>query len=172
MKFGVWHIICEHVKTLYDDRTKAPSFGDMATFFVTPLLAGSTAYGFGLEMRPDSFNVSITFFGIFIALLLNIQVAIFSIFQRKWDTSESKTPDEPIELLEIRRRILSELSTNISYLIILCSFSLVFFFIIFVSESRNSITSAVSVAIYTHFFATFLMIIKRSYALFKKEYDR
>lgn len=171
MKINIIGIILDHLGTLRDAKTRRIMKSDIFAFILLPVAAGAMWHLFGPSLDKDAHNVSITFFGIFIALLLNIQVAIFAILQRKWDPPS----DEKLKLvqqgkLKERLRLLSELNVNISYLILFCCLALVWFLILFVYRSCTQITSAISVTIYVHFLFTLIMIVKRSHALFQREY--
>lgn len=132
---------------------------------------GVISYFLNLRLDKDVYNVSITFFGIFLALLLNLQVAIFAIFQRKWALPEDERLRE-IQKGELRdrRQLLSELNANISYLTIVSCISLTTMLIFYVRQMVSGWQPALTAALYAHFLLTLLMIIKRSHALFQKEY--
>jgi hypothetical protein len=171
MKINISSIIRDHWATLYDARSNRTNYVDIGFFYVLPRAAAIAAYAFGFKLNPDSYNVSITFFGIFLALLLNIQVAIFAIFQRKWEPpSDARQADKQREALDNRRALLGELNSNISYLTVVSAIALVAFLIFFVAEWKEGMGPALSLALYIHFILTFLMIVKRSHALFQREY--
>lgn len=132
---------------------------------------GVFSYFMSIRLEKDVYNVSITFFGIFLALLLNLQVAIFAIFQRKWALPEDVRLRE-IQKGELRdrRKLLSELNANISYLTIVSCISLATMLIFYVRQMVSGWQPALTAALYAHFLLTLLMIIKRSHALFQKEY--
>jgi hypothetical protein len=120
---------------------------------------------------PDFYNISITFFGIFIALLLNIQVAVFGIFLRKWEKPEDKRyADQIAKKAQDRNILLREVNTNISYLVLISFFALIIFLVFYTLKYIDGIFAAFSVFIYSHFLLTLLMIIKRSHAIFQGEY--
>jgi hypothetical protein len=171
MKIDVSRILTDHLDTLRDVRSGKRSSVDLALFYLLPMAFGSIMYWRHLSLSNDVYNVSITFFGIFIALLLNIQVAVFGIFQRKWPKlGDDRLAEIQEETLSVRKQLLSEMNINISYLILISCFALVIFLLLFVIESRDSLSSSVTVFIYTHFLLTLLMVVKRSHALFQLEY--
>lgn len=171
MKINVASIVRDHWATLYDAQSTRTNFVDVIVFYALPIAAGAAAYALCFKVKPEGYNVSITFFGIFLALLLNIQVAIFAIFQRKWDApSDKRQADAQKVELEDRRTLLGELNSNISYLTIVSCVALIAFLIFYVAELKEGIGPAVAVALYSHFILTFVMIVKRSHALFQKEY--
>jgi hypothetical protein len=171
MKINVSGIVRDHFGTLRDARSGSVSLGDIITFFVVPLAFGITAYVLRVCVVKDVYNVSITFFGIFIALLLNIQVAIFGILQRKWEPpSDKKMLEVQRAKREERRVLMSELNANVSYLVLFCCAVLVWFVMLFMSQRTGTIWSAVSIVMYVHFVLTLIMVVKRSHALFQREY--
>jgi|GEM_PF-1894667 len=172
MKINIFPIIYNHILSLYNAKTNKISWIDIFTFYFFPILFGVACYFLGVSFKSDVFNVSITFFGIFLALLLNIQVAIFGIFTR-----ERKISDDPyqvsiqIESLKMRINLLSELNTNISYLIVVSVISLLLMLLFFIFyDIFSKYIPTITTILYIHFILTFIMIVKRSYVLFQGEY--
>lgn len=171
MKINISSIIRDHVHTLHADGEKGVDKSDLSIFYGLPLIVASLAFYYAFAMPSDVHSLSITFFGIFIALLLNIQVAIFSIFQRKWDApSDVKLARVHFETVRTRRILLSELNANISYLILICCVCLILSVWFYIQKISHSIAPAAMIALYFHFVLTLIMIVKRSHALFQKEY--
>lgn len=171
MKLNVIGIFRAHFRTLRDADKVGVSYFDVFVFYVVPLSAGFAAIYNNMAVKNDAYNISITFFGIFIALLLNIQVAIFSIFQRKWDlSSDKRVAANQSAALKQRRTLLSELNVNLSYLVLICCIALLAALVFYVGQWTSGIAPAVMVVLFLHFMLTLLMIIKRSHGLFQKEY--
>jgi len=169
VKIDVTSIIIAHWQTLYNAEKKRTSYFDICAFYVTPVILAVITYASGVQFKPDHYNASITFFGIFLALLLNIQVAIFAIFQRKWEPRlDPRQASLQTQELADRRQLLAELNVNISYLIVFSCGSIALILVFFISSIE--IGPSVIVLLYVHFLLTFLMIVKRSHALFQKEY--
>jgi len=172
MKISVSSIIAGHMRSIKDASANRTPLEDYAVFFVLPIAIGLAAFYKDIKLDRDSFNVSITFFGIFIALLLNIQVAMFGIYQKKWED-----PEDEILIgihrnnVEVRRKLLEELNCNTSYLILVCGLAIVMSLISFVDKSANGWVSAIIILIYSHFLVTLLMVVKRAHALFQREYS-
>jgi len=172
MKINVFLIVRDHLRTLRSFPSEKLSANDIITFFVFPVLFAIIAYHFSMTVKDDFYNVSITFFGIFIALLLNIQVAIFGIFLRKWDIpEEGKSKTLVKDKLELRRVLLAEINSNVSYLVLVSCAALAVFLTAYTWCFVDGLFPALSVFIYTHFLLTLLMVIKRMYAAFQKEYS-
>jgi len=170
VKIDITSIIRAHWTTLYNAEHRI-SVLDIVVFYVTPLLAAAVIYYADMKVKLDHYNASITFFGIFLALLLNIQVAIFAIFQRKWDFAQDKRQASIQEReLADRKTLLGELNTNISYLTIFSCLALVLFLTFYVADLTSGLAPSIAVFLYLHFLLTFMMIIKRAHALFQKEY--
>lgn len=171
MKIDVRQIVGDHFSTLKDVRTKRLSVSDLAIFYVIPTLAGLGAFLVKMPLDRDVYNAAITFFGIFIALLLNVQVAIFGIFQRKWlPPSDKKLMSIFAERNKERKELLGELNANISYLTLICCVALVEAFAFFVFKNLTPIAVGIVVTTSVHFLVTLLMTVKRTHVLFQKEY--
>jgi hypothetical protein len=171
VKIDISSILRDHGATLRNEGKSTISLIDICIFYLFPIAAGIVAFSFCLRLEKDVYNVSITFFGIFLALLLNLQVAIFAIFQRKWSAPQDERLGEILKLeLQERRRLLEELNANISYLTLVSCVSLTAMLIFHIQQMLSGWQPAFAVALYTHFLLTLLMVIKRSHALFQKEY--
>jgi len=172
MKIDVRYIIRDHFRTLRDAKAKRTSVFDIILFYIVPLVVASSAYYQGVTFKKaDVYNVSITFFGIFIALLLNLQVAIFAILQRRWEPSQdARMQPYQQEKFENRQALLGEVNANLSYLILVCCLALFATLIFFVREWNSGFGPAATIFLYAHFLFTLIMIVKRSHVLFQSEY--
>lgn len=171
MKINVLSIVRGHWSTLYDARSNSRSLSDVVVFYGVPLAASIAAWYYGFVSNQNVYNVSITFFGIFVALLLNIQVAIFGIFQRKWDySSDERIARIQTAVIKDRRRLLLEVNINLSYLIVVCCVALFIALLSFVQKYDTGFIPALMTFLYVHFLLTLLMVVKRAHALFHKEY--
>jgi hypothetical protein len=140
-------------------------------FYTMPIFIGCAVYISHIKLEKDVYSVSITFFGIFLALLLNLQVAIFAIFQRKWNLpKDSRLKEIQKDTIQKRRELLSDLNANVSYLTMMSCINLVIMLFFYIYHTGTGWISAFTIALYVHFLLTLLMIIKRSHALFQKEY--
>jgi hydrogenase-4 membrane subunit HyfE len=146
---------------------------DILLFYAFPLALAIVAFICHVHLKKaDAFSVSITFFGIFIALLLNLQVAIFAILQRRWEPSaDERMQSYQVEKFEYRQTLLAELNANLSYLILLCCLALFASLVFFVEEWNNGVGPATMIFLYVHFLITLVMIVKRSHVLFQSEYS-
>lgn len=171
MKIDFRPIVRDHFATLYVAETRRISVLDIILFFAAPLLVGAVSFFFCFSVKQEFYNVSITFFGIFIALLLNLQVAVFSIYQRKWDSpTDKRLAARQEEVVRVRKKLLGELNSNISYLTFVCVVALIIFILFYVMQWLRGFAPAFAVAVYVHFIFTLLMVVKRAHALFQREY--
>jgi hypothetical protein len=172
MKISFSHIISSHLDTLKDQGSKRLSREDVLLFYVLPAIGGILSYFSGLVVDKNAYGVSISVFAIFSGLLLNVQVALFGILQRTWKAKGDEILDaqQAQKLLE-RRDLLSEINTNISYLVLVCCLSVSLFLVLYMIELKRPFEVSISTFIYSHFLLTLLMVIKRSHAVFQKEFD-
>lgn len=172
MKVSVWQIVVEHVKTLRNDSSNRMSIIDILMFFGIPVFGGILGYTSRMQVSKDLCNASVSFFGVFVALLLNFQVAAFGIYNRKRDAGQ----DEKLSLsraskVNLRNKLLQEVNANISYLVVVSIFALTFLLSLYVTQIPERIVGAFLTFTYVHFILNLLMVVKRSHVLFKMEYD-
>lgn len=171
MKIDFRQIVLDHFDTLRNDQSKKVSFFDIGLFYVLPLALAALSYLSAIRFDRDVYNASITFFGIFVALLLNVQVAIFGIFQRKFDLpTDPKLVDAFKKRLDKRKELLGELNANLSYLTLVCCVALVAFLSLYTFQTLQPEASALTVLFYAHFMLTLMMTVKRTHVLFQQEY--
>ena len=152
MKFNVLFILRDHFRTLYDAGNKSLSIFDIVIFYLVPLSAALTAFFFDIKLKNEAYNLAIVIFGIFIALLLNIQVAIFSVLHAKWQPpSDPKLLEKFEQDKSDKNLILRELNTNLSYMILLCSLVLFVAAFSYVFGKYGLLTSSFLVFAFTHF---------------------
>lgn len=173
MKINVLSILKGHLLTLYDAKSGKISKLDIFIFYLGPFILGLICYWCRFYINESAYTLSITFFGIFLALLLNIQVAIFGIFQRKWELPNTpREKDASARKFSARQELLSELNTNISYLTVFCSLALIVFLGFFLFSLCGPAETSTLVFCYAHFILSFLMVVKRAHALFEGEYRK
>jgi hypothetical protein len=171
MKIDVSVIVINHILSFKDNRSGRFDWLDVVIFYFLPLFISLGCMFFELVFDRDAYNASLTVYSIFAALLLSVQVAIFGIFQRGWRKPEDPKLLEAYEKsVEERRCLLEELNVNISYLLVLSCFSVSYFVVVYALKLSGSVASVISAFLYIHFALTLLMVIKRSYALFDREY--
>jgi hypothetical protein len=164
-KVDVTDIIKDHFLTLLDSETQRISKRDVVFFFGGPLLAGAAGwYFFNLKFNYEGLSTILTASSIFAGLLLNLLVVLFSFADR---------PDSATSLLQVRRQLIRELNTNISFsiLISLCvvmvSLVAVFWVAGLPADQKfiSAPATAVLIALLANFVLTLLMILKRMYVV-------
>jgi hypothetical protein len=172
LKIDVRIVFSDHFRTLRDARSGRFSLADFFLFYGIPFLLALYSAIVQTCIDKEVDNISITFFGIFIALLLNVQVAIFGIFQRRWQAPDDfRSMDIQSEKLRERKILLGEVNANISYLVLISCCALSLFLLVYICRYDGWFLSFFTIFLYSHFLLTLLMIIKRSHALFKREYE-
>jgi hypothetical protein len=172
VKISPKDIVVGHLRTLQNDSTGRVSLIDWLVFYGLPIAAGIAVWYSGQMVTNEVFNGSASVFGIFVGLLLNVQVAIFGIFLRKPEKSEDAAAQILVEIQLARRgSALRELNSNIAYLILICSIA-IGLCMIFLGLSHNSpwITGTITL-FYTHILLNMMMTVKRAFLLFDAEYQ-
>lgn len=169
-KANIASIIIAHVGTLRNAATGRLSFSDLAFFYLLPLLLALGGAG-GVSLPESFYGLSVSVYSIFAALLISAQVALFTIL-----TSVRVKSDDPSleRVLGLRRKscakLLREVNANISYLILLAVVSITAYVIFSVAPFDQKIETGLSVFLYSHFFLTLLMSIKRIFVAFDRGY--
>lgn len=156
-KINITSIVKNHLNTLVNDNDKRPEFDDWLTFLIIPIVVAITLSYFDVNLNKDVVNVIITALSIFVGLLFNVVVLVFDIINKESTTA-------------IKKRLMNEIITNISYCILL---SLVAILIsLFVFLDNCFVVKTISFIIYfllSNFLVTLLMVLKRVYVLFDNE---
>tara|TARA_R110001592_G_scaffold121046_3_gene326065 strand:+ start:3851 stop:4387 length:537 start_codon:yes stop_codon:yes gene_type:complete len=160
VKVNVSKIIKNHLGTLVNANTKKASFGDYFVFLILPLIIASTLIYFNVLMGGDIVNIIITGLAIFVGLLFNVIVLLFTIIPK----------DIIKERLKVN--ILEEVIYNCSFTIllsILCIILCVF------TKLTNPVViyvvNFISYYFFTLFLFTLLMILKRLQSLLTNEFE-
>ena len=170
-KINVWSIAASHLNTLRGDSGKL-SIWDVFTFYGIPVLLGGMIALFQWEVPEKAIELSISVFSIFAALLLSVQVALYGVSLRPIEEPADLKKRKRFEVLkEQRRTLMRELNDNISYLILLSVITVSITLIIFFFECPRVWGGCVAVVLYSHFFLTLLMVIKRASIVFSREYE-
>ena len=173
-KISVSRILRDHIKTLRASEKDAVSKPDLFLFYGLPLIIAFIVVDFSNPTAETDWNgQALTFFGIFLALLINVQVALFAILQRgRSAQSSSKRANLQAADLELRRALLGEINATISYLNLVCVIALAISLSMSVASVGSRAAVLVLLIFYSHFLLTMLMVLKRSHALFQKEYEK
>lgn len=170
-KINVFGIVVSHIESLQGKQGKI-SYGDVLIFYGVPVLIGILAVLLKWEVPEKAIELSISVFSIFAALLLSVQVALYSVSLRPLEAPSDPKKNKRFQTLKgQRRRLMKELNANISYLILLSVITVTTTLAIFFFDSPGALCGAVSVTFYSHFFLTLLMVIKRASIVFSREYE-
>lgn len=175
-KVDLSKIITDHKATLKRRRSDGKdvySLQDVFVFLCLPIIVGIIAYHQMTAIETKNYSTSISVFSIFGALLFSAQVAMFSLLRRS-APQELNQPDAEIEREQIQfeREILIEVNSSISYLIVLSCLSISLLLFLSALDLYNNFITGLVCTIYTHYFLTAVMLIKRSHALFDNSYKR
>jgi len=177
-KINLSEICSAHLGTLRVIGTERLSKSDLLLFFVVPALF-AILISYLMNVTGASYlNTIIAVYAIFSALLINAQVALYTIF-RSWpeiptsaqDAKKTKNQDIRETKNLNSRALVREVNANLSYLTVISAFALVLSFAFSVAPIRSSIELFVSLFLFLHFFLTLLMAVKRIYRLFDAEFQ-
>lgn len=156
-KINVWRIIADHFSTLKNDNAKNISVVDLLVFFGLPALLLFLIIESKVCFSKEALNFAATTFAIFIGLLLNIQVLIF--------TSANKNNSAD------RKKLLREVFSNISFSILLFILCLSICATLLFVPPGTTFVVLQSAMIYFALSAglTLLMILKRIHIILQTE---
>lgn len=172
MKISLSAIIVAHFNSLRDYRTGKVSYSDLFVFFLCPAIIAGLGFIFELKVSNESFDVLISAFSIFSALLFSAQVAIYGIFR-----ADRRRLQDPVmqaidhERFNEVRKLLKEINANISYLIMLAFGAVSIFLLFFILCLSEDLEATISTFIFFHFLLTAGMVLKRAHEIFDNEYS-
>lgn len=173
MKIDVSPIIKSHLKTLRSDEKGRRSYFDFSIFFGVPIVLGFVVYDFRIEFFPAFYPIALSFFGVFLAILMNVQIGLLSVYQK-----EEIAPADPKLIpsfhtkLANKREVIRETNFNVSYLMLFCLLSFPILMYFCTDGISSASRTAISVSLFVHFFLSFLMTAKRSFVLFSYEFSK
>ncbi|KFL30638.1 hypothetical protein JP75_14280 [Devosia riboflavina] len=170
-KVNIFGIVTGHLDSLRNSDGKF-LLSDILTFYVLPVLVGVFCLLVCFKISKDAIGLSISVFSIFAALLLSVQVALYSVSLRPLSPPADQKKNKVFEKVkEERGAVIRELNNNISYLVLLSVFFITALLLAYIVNPGGVISSALCVAIYVHFFLTLLMVVKRASIVFSREYE-
>lgn len=170
-KVNFFSILTSHISSLRDD-AGGLMYRDLILFFVMPLAFAAATFYCGWVISKDAIGLSVSVFAIFAALLLSVQVALYSVSLRPIEKPQDTKRIRSFENLNrVRFSLLKELNDNIAYLVLQSVFFVTFLLIIYVFSFYNKIVSSISIYLYCHYLLTLLMVVKRASIVFSREYD-
>jgi hypothetical protein len=164
-------IVSEHLRTLYDFRTRRASVGDYALFFGFPIVAAVGLTLGGFTITTDGVNILLTSLSIFVGLLFNLLVLAHAM--RGGDRAQVRTIHEKQLLREINANL--QFAILISLLAICVLLVTVFapgYALVTVNSARvvRAWIAGVTYVLTTNFLLTLLLILKRMHTLLGIEY--
>lgn len=164
---------CSSLKRSKRDGSDAISLQDVFVFFVIPAFVGWLSYHYFPIIKSETYNGSISVFSIFGALLFSAQIAMFGLLRKAPDRNISPADKRIDEAqIELERKLLIEVNGSISYLIALSCLSISALLVLSALNATGHFISGMISAIFSHFFLTVIMLVKRSHALFDNAYRR
>jgi len=159
-KINCFSIIENHLRTLVTYSTGKPSVDDWFTFFILPIILSGVMFYINGTTSSNTVNLIITALSIFVGLLINVLVLIFSLIQQ--ETTK-----------EIKIRILKETISNISYTIIISIITIIICLLTFINNHFLLVIATLLIYFFVvNFFITLMMIVKRMYLLFTDQLDQ
>lgn len=153
-------------------KTERISILDVVIFYFLPVVASAYTWYMGIVLDKHVYPIFLGFFGVFLAIFVNIQVALLAIFHgnssKLRDTVEERADGK---MISDRRLLLQETNSNLSYLNIFVTAAMALFLLASIDVVSDLITSSFTVFFLSHFLLTFLMIVKRTYALLHNEFS-
>jgi hypothetical protein len=168
-KANVLPILRAHLGTMSSYRTGKPLAGDYIFFFGIPCMMGGVLLWFRFGFRGDAVNGFLNAFAILTGLLLNLLVLVFTI---SVSTASSERAD-----VQLRRRVLKEIFTNVCYCIIVAvaatvtSLTALSYMASKPDAETGKIATFLLAFLTINFVFSLLMILKRMYKLIATEFD-
>lgn len=170
-KIDLWLILSRHVSSLLERDDGRWPVSEYIIFFVMPVVGG-WLFALDVPRLGDAFyGAVISCYSIFAALLLSVQMALFGIFQRRSNAAGGKGKVSEEMRLENRRTLIRELNANVSFLIALSVMGAMISVFFLTMKTWDALEVFLSTAIVLHFMVNLLVVIKRAYVLFDKEYE-
>lgn len=162
-KINISRIVCDHIGTLRDYRTKRYRLGDFFLFFGLPLIiAAIMLYFYGI-LGLSLITILATSLSVFAALLFNLLLLTYDAIRKVSSTGNSDT---------LRRDLLKELFSNISFAIFVAIVAIVFVLVVVMLDKATIAQYMLSFFVYylvSVFVLTILMVLKRMHILLARE---
>lgn len=169
-KINPYIIIIQHLLTLRSHGKI--NLIDYFVFFIVPMIPAYLAIDGAVSFDSQLYSALISIYAVFAALLLSVQVALFSLFSKR-----NNTPKDPklqhlneVDFSE-KRSVIKELNINISYLTIVCIFTLTLCGAGMIFGFSKGYFTIFVVYLCSHSIATMFMVVKRTFIMFHREYD-
>lgn len=174
-KINLTQIIKAHAQTLRDVNSQRISLLDYFYLLFCPLILSVLASIF-LDQKTDAYLTAIiAIYAIFSALLINAQIALYTIFQ-SWSKpvqSGSDTKNSRIRASKSNdgRRLMAEVNSNLSYMVVIAALALFLTILFVMANIATKVEVFISVLFLSHFLLTLMMVIKRMFLIFNAEFQ-
>lgn len=171
-KIDIFSIFRDHKNTLVDQNSNKPGGDDIFYFLLIPIVLPVILvllFKFNFDNYLDLRRSLVSSLAIFVGLLFNALVLLINI-AKNGDT------------INIRKKVIQNLISNISFNIITALFAVLFILLRFINlptiiysnllPTTSQILDIISLALLISFFITFLMIMKRTYLIINTEINK
>lgn len=165
-KINIYPILCDHINTLKNNKTKKISRIDLIFSYGMPIIPAAIFPYIGCSFGKDMLSAIISSFSIFVGLLINVLVLIYTIIN-----NEETKNTEPSESQKESKKLLIETFYNISYAILISFISIFFSLIPYIGQNDevfkkiSHFVTPIIVFLVVNFFWTFTMTLKRLHIL-------
>ena len=164
-KFSISGIIKDHINTLYKYDNKGRDWISIVIDLILPFIIAIILIVFRIIIIRSEFNVILTAFSIFAALLLNLMILIYSIMNKEKSKDEKQQDHQKLKLLK-------ETYENIHFTVLI-SVIIIFLILIMLFIPFNICIELLLSFIVYYFIFTFIftlfMILKRMRAIMSNE---
>lgn len=158
-KINISKIVENHFNTLRNANTKKAELDDYITFLFIPIIATGLLIWKKTFLDTNSINIIITTLSILVGLFFNVIVLIFDIIKRDKNNN-------------IKNVVLKELQANIAYIILISIISILICLVTYIDNCIiKYISNSVVFFLLTNLIMTVLMVLKRMFHLFDKEFE-
>lgn len=168
VKFSIWRILADHLKTFKNAGSKQYRPLDFITFLFIPtaIAAGVTYYGYLLT--KEIINALLTSLSVFAALLFNLLMLVYGLVQKNGEVKQ----EAESKYGKVRLEFLKEIYANISFCILITVIAIALLLVTFIGIDHKRLTYILTFFSYSLtaiFLFTLLMILRRVHSLLFKE---
>jgi hypothetical protein len=164
-KVNISEVFLTHLKTLKKYRGSSYSKADIFLFFVLPGIITATIIYANVRLTENLAGILINVFAILAGFLFNLLVLVYEV------VSKAVRKDSSVQENTLSLDRLEEISSNVSFEIVLSIFSLLFLVTSngFSEGISNAILSSIVFYLFILFILTLFMILKRVHKLLLEE---
>jgi len=174
-KINISKVVKDHFATFRDIDNRNFAWAELIFFFALPVgVACVLVLRLNVLLSREILNTLIASFSVVVALLFNLLLLVYDIISKS---------DPGSSTFELKRRLLKEIYSNISYSILVSIsaviFMVIFFFVLPPTSAQTAVNTSPSgkslsiiiVSLLINFTLTLLMILKRVHILLAKEME-